>query len=83
MGLDEPDKKMSKSATGAGHAISLLDDPPDIRKKIMRSTTDSKSAVDIDDLGAGVANLMAIYQALTGTSDDPVRRNSPACATAI
>src|ERR1044071_3230063 len=34
MGLDEPDKKMSKSATGAGHAISLLDQPATIRKKI-------------------------------------------------
>src|SRR5580693_8124902 len=33
MGLDEPDKKMSKSATGAGHAISLLDPPEVIRKK--------------------------------------------------
>src|ERR1700730_4891187 len=30
MGLDEPDKKMSKSATGANHAINLLDDPKDI-----------------------------------------------------
>ena len=25
MGLDEPDKKMSKSATGSGHAVALLD----------------------------------------------------------
>jgi len=24
MGLDEPDKKMSKSASGANHSISLL-----------------------------------------------------------
>src|SRR5579862_1771422 len=38
MGLDEPDKKMSKSATGSGHAISLLDPPTVIRKKIMRAT---------------------------------------------
>jgi tryptophanyl-tRNA synthetase len=73
MGLDEPDKKMSKSATGAGHAISLLDPPDAIRKKIMRSTTDSKSGVDFDDLGAGVQNLLTIHQALTGWSDDQVR----------
>ncbi len=33
MGLDEPEKKMSKSATGAGHAVSLLDPPEVIRKK--------------------------------------------------
>src|SRR4051812_41995775 len=41
MGLDEPDKKMSKSAPGSGHAIALLDEPSAIRKKIMRATTDS------------------------------------------
>ena len=29
MGLDDPEKKMSKSETGGGHAISLLDPPGD------------------------------------------------------
>src|SRR5438874_187771 len=48
MGLDEPDKKMSKSATGANHSISLLDPPSVIRKKIMRATTDSQPAVNFD-----------------------------------
>src|SRR6266566_1449211 len=62
MGLDEPEKKMSKSATGANHAINLLDDPKDIRKKIMRATTDSNPAVDIETMGPGVQNLIAIYQ---------------------
>src|SRR3989442_9183402 len=42
MGLDEPHTKMSKSATGTGHAIGLLDPLDQIRKKIMRATTDSK-----------------------------------------
>ena len=63
MGLDDPTQKMSKSATGAGHAIALLDDPKVISKKIMRATTDSAPAVDIDNMGAGVANLLAIGQA--------------------
>src|SRR5947209_19436851 len=27
MGLDDPEKKMSKSATGAGHLIAMLDEP--------------------------------------------------------
>ena len=36
MGLDDPEKKMSKSTTGSGHAVSLLDPPDAIRKKIMR-----------------------------------------------
>lgn len=70
MGLDDPEKKMSKSATGAGHAINLLDDPKDIRKKIMRATTDSNPAVDIETMGAGVRNLIAIYQGFTGMTDD-------------
>src|SRR3954447_22433311 len=33
MGLDEPDKKMSKSAPGSGHAIGLLDEPSQLKKK--------------------------------------------------
>src|SRR3984957_18023370 len=41
MGLDDPEKKMSKSETGGGHAGSLLDPPTAIRKKSLRATTDS------------------------------------------
>src|SRR6185369_2695933 len=73
MGLDEPDKKMSKSATGAGHAVSLLDPPDVIRKKVMRATTDSNPAVDFETMGAGVQNLIAIYQAFTEANDADVR----------
>jgi tryptophanyl-tRNA synthetase len=73
MGLDDPEKKMSKSEPGAGHAIGLLDPPDVIRKKIMRATTDSKPAVDFDDPGAGVRNLLAIYQAFTDASTEEVR----------
>lgn len=73
MGLDEPDKKMSKSAKGSGHAISLLDPIDQVRKKLMRATTDSQPAVNWEDPGAGVANLLAIYQAFTGTSDDGMK----------
>ncbi|MCS7026190.1 MAG: tryptophan--tRNA ligase [Bryobacteraceae bacterium] len=73
MGLDEPDKKMSKSATGAGHAVALLDPPEVIRKKIMRATTDSNPAVDFAALGAGVRNLLTIYQAFAGCTDEQIR----------
>src|SRR5215467_3929460 len=69
MGLDEPDKKMSKSAPGSGHAVSLLDPPDVIRKKIMRATTDSNPAVDFETMGPGVQNLLTIHQAFTGASD--------------
>ena len=73
MGLDDPEKKMSKSEPGSGHAIALLDEPDVIRKKIMRSTTDSKPGVDFDDPGPGVRNLLAIYQAFTEASNDQAR----------
>jgi tryptophanyl-tRNA synthetase len=73
MGLDDPEKKMSKSTTGEGHAISLLDPPDKIRKKIMRATTDSNPSVDLDTMGPGVRNLLSIYQAFTEASDATVR----------
>lgn len=70
MGLDEPEKKMSKSATGSGHAIALLDPPDVIRKKLSRATTDSNPHVDFETMGPGVQNLLAIYQAFGEASDD-------------
>lgn len=73
MGLDEPDKKMSKSAEGPNHAISLLDPPSVIKKKIMRATTDSNPAVDFETMGPGVANLLAIFQAFAGWDDARVK----------
>ncbi len=73
MGLDDPTKKMSKSATGAGHAVALLDPPSTIRKKIMRATTDSAPSVDFAVLSPGVENLLNMYQAFSGWTDDQMR----------
>ncbi len=66
MGLDDPTKKMSKSAAGSGHAIGLLDAPEVARKKIMRATTDSQPAVDFENLSPGVLNLIDISKAFMG-----------------
>ena len=73
MGLDDPEKKMSKSATGTGHAIGLLDDIAQAKKKIMRATTDSNPEVNFDTMGAGVRNLLGIYQAFSGLSSDEMK----------
>ncbi len=75
MGLDDPTKKMSKSETNPGHAISMLDEPPVIRKKIMRATTDSNPHVEIDTAGPGVLNLLSIHQAFTGWTNEQVRQH--------
>jgi len=44
-----------------------------IRKKIMRASTDSQPAVNFDAPGAGVANLLSIYQAFTECSSQQLR----------
>ena len=63
MGLDDPTQKMSKSVAGSGHAVALLDDPKTIQKKIARATTDSQPAIDPENMGPGIANLLTIAQA--------------------
>jgi tryptophanyl-tRNA synthetase len=73
MGLDDPTTKMAKSAQGAGHAVALLDPPERIRKTIMRATTDSSPAVDFGTMGPGVANLLNIFQAFSGWTNDRMR----------
>jgi tryptophanyl-tRNA synthetase len=74
MGLDDPTQKMSKSATGAGHAVALLDPPEKVRKTLMRATTDSNPCVDFETAGAGVLNLLSIYQAFSNATDDQMKQ---------
>lgn len=66
MGLDTPEKKMSKSATSELNFISLLDDPEVARKKIMKAVTDTGSDVKAAPDKPGVTNLLTIYSLLTG-----------------
>lgn len=69
MGLDDPEKKMSKSTAGSSHAVALLDPLDQIKKKLMRATTDSNPAVDFKTMGPGVRNLLSIFQAFSGWPD--------------
>lgn len=69
MALDDPTKKMSKSAENVHSRISLLDDPAKIKKSIMKATTDSDGVIRFDvENKPGVSNLMNIYSVLSGTS---------------
>lgn len=72
MSLVEPEKKMSKSDPNPNGAIYLLDPPDVIRRKIMRSTTDSGREVSFAKSGEGVQNLLGIYQILTGKSQPEI-----------
>jgi tryptophanyl-tRNA synthetase len=66
MGLDDPTKKMSKSETREGHAISLLDSSEVIRSKIMKATTDSLREIAFDENRPGIYNLLVIYELFSG-----------------
>lgn len=67
MDLQDPTKKMSKSAENKKGVILLLDDVEVIRKKIMSATTDSEMKVKYDpENKPGISNLLNIYIALTG-----------------
>jgi len=66
MGLDDPTGKMSKSETGSGHAINLLDRPDVIKGKISRATTDSLREIRFDEDRPGVNNLLVIYELFSG-----------------
>jgi tryptophanyl-tRNA synthetase len=68
MGLDDPDKKMSKSAGSAYNYIALTDSPDDIRRKIRRAVTDSGTEVRAGDDKPALTNMLTIYGLLSGDS---------------
>lgn len=69
MGLDNPLKKMSKSALSELNFISLIDDPAVAAKKIMRAVTDTGSEIKFNQEDKpGISNLLNIYSLLGNTS---------------
>jgi tryptophanyl-tRNA synthetase len=65
MGLDNPEKKMSKSATSAKNYISIMDDAATVLKKIKSAVTDSGTTIEYDESRKGLANLLTIYSLVT------------------
>lgn len=66
MGLDNPEKKMSKSAPSSANYIGLADSPEDIRKKIMKAVTDSSGQISYDLKNKpAISNLLTIYSLVT------------------
>ena len=87
MGLDDPTKKMSKSAASAANFIALTDEPEVAAKKIRRAVTDSGTEIIYDkDKKPAIANLLVIYSLFTGMAikdlEKKYRGQSPACAEA-
>jgi tryptophanyl-tRNA synthetase len=67
MDLQEPTKKMSKSADSPQGTVLVLDTPADIERKIKRAVTDTESEVRYDpDAKPGVSNLLELLALSTG-----------------
>ncbi|MBE6034332.1 tryptophan--tRNA ligase [Aminipila sp.] len=80
MALDEPARKMSKSAENPLSRISLLDDESKIKKSIMKSTTDSEGTIRFDfENKPGVSNLLNIYSSFSGMSIEEIERKYEGC----
>jgi len=68
MGLDDPAKKMSKSAASEYNYISLTDDAETVRKKIKKAVTDSGTEIVYRDDKPALKNLINIYSLLSEKS---------------
>lgn len=70
MGLDDPNQKMSKSATSEANFVSLLDDPEQARKKVKKAVTDSENSIYYNpETKPAISNLLVIYSLL---ADKPI-----------
>ena len=69
--LQEPTKKMSKSASNGKGLIEILEDPKKVAKSIKSAVTDTGSEIRFDrDEKPGVSSLLSIYSAIDGRSID-------------
>lgn len=68
MDLADPTAKMGKTSVVQSGVIQLLDSPDTIARKVRRAVTDTGGEVRYDrEAKLGVANLLEIYAACTGT----------------
>ncbi|MEI8343835.1 MAG: tryptophan--tRNA ligase [Candidatus Moraniibacteriota bacterium] len=73
MGLDDPTKKMSKSAASEYNYISLTDDVETVKRKIKKAVTDSGSEIIYADEKPALKNLINIYASFSGKSPKEIR----------
>ncbi len=66
--LQDPTSKMSKSTSSPNGLIELLDPPNVVAKRIRSAVTDAEREIRFDPVNKpGVANLLTIHSALSGT----------------
>lgn len=74
MSLQEPTRKMSKSDENVNAWIAVLDKPEVIMKKFKRAVTDSEARVYYGENKDGINNLMGIYSAVTGKTNEEIEK---------
>ncbi len=74
MSLQNPTKKMSKSDPNPNGYVSILDDRDTVIRKFKRAVTDSQTQVCVGEGKDGVNNLIGIYSAITGKSEEEIAR---------
>ncbi len=75
MSLQEPEKKMSKSAENENSFVLVMDTPDAVMRKFKRAVTDSEAEVRYDpEHKPGVSNLIDIYSGATGLSRDQIEQ---------
>ena len=78
--LQDPSKKMSKSAENPNGSVFLSDDKDTVIRKFKRAVTDSGSEIKFDpENKAGVSNLLSIYTAFTGKTVEQAERDFWEC----
>ncbi len=70
MSLQNPEKKMSKSDENPNASIYLTDDPDTVIRKCRRAVTDSEGAIAYREEQPGIRNLIDIYCACTGKTQE-------------
>ncbi len=75
LGLDDPTKKMSKSAASEKSYISVMDSSDVIHKKIMSAVTDDKGSIAYADDQPGIKNLIDIYSLASGQTTEEITKN--------
>lgn len=73
-GLDDPTKKMSKTAPSEYNYIALTDAPDLIRKKIKKAVTDSGTEIVFQEDKPALSNLIAIYSLTTGLTPQAIEK---------
>lgn len=72
MGLDDPTKKMSKSASSEYNYISLTDNAETVKRKIKKAITDSGNEIIYSDEKPAFKNLINIYSLLTDKKPEEI-----------